>query len=60
MICVLQYLLWFYMIVSEKADLVKQVNDLSVLKDDLTLEVSISKMIRTPLECFNILVWRAV
>lgn len=28
------------MAVSEKAELVKQVNDLSVLKDDLTLEVS--------------------
>ena len=31
---------YIHMAVSEKADLVKQVNDLSVLKDDLTLEVS--------------------
>lgn len=31
----------YYFAVSEKADLVKQVNDLSVLKDDLTLEASI-------------------
>ena len=27
-------------VVSEKADLVRQVDDLSMLKDDLTLEVS--------------------